>query len=134
MGAGLAAAWRPLLAGGAVLAVLALYVMLAAALFETGHLLDLVFPPAALLVAFAAALGYRVVFDEAEQRVLQDAMARYLSPTVSRWVLEDFDRLRLGGELREMTVLFSDLRRFTTLAHELPPRRSSRSSTSTGPR
>jgi adenylate cyclase len=121
VGTALAAAWRPLLAGAGVLVVLALYVMLAAALFEAGHLLDLVFPPAALLVAFGVALGYRVVFDEAEQRVLQDAMARYLSPTVSRWVLEDFDRLRLSGELREMTVLFSDLRRFTTLAHELPP-------------
>jgi adenylate cyclase len=121
LGAGLAALWRPLLAGLGVLAVLALYVMLAAALFETGRLIDLVFAPAALLLAFAAALGYRVVVDEAEQRVLQDAMARYLSPTVSRWVLEDLDRLRLGGELREMTVLFSDIRRFTTLTHELPP-------------
>jgi adenylate cyclase len=121
LGAGLAALWRPWLAAIAVLAALALYVMLAAALFETGRLIDLVFPPAALLLAFAAALGYRVIVDEAEQRVLQDAMARYLSPTVSRWVLEDLDRLRLGGELREMTVLFSDIRRFTTLTHELPP-------------
>jgi adenylate cyclase len=120
-GTALAAAWRPLLAALAVLILLAAYLTLAAVLFDAGRLLDLVFPPAALLVAFAAALGYRVVFDEAEQRVLQDAMARYLSPTVSRWVLEDFDRLRLGGELREMTVLFSDLRRFTTLAHELLP-------------
>ena len=121
LGAGLAALWRPLLAGIGVLGVLALYVMVAAALFETGRLIDLVFPPVALLLAFLAALGYRVVVDEAEQRVLQDAMARYLSPTVSRWVLEDLDRLRLGGELREMTVLFSDIRRFTTLTHELPP-------------
>ena len=121
VGTALAAAWRPILAGLAVLLLLAIYLTLAAMLFDAGWVVDLVLPPAALLVAFAAALGYRVVFDEAEQRVLQDAMARYLSPAVSRWVLEDFDRLRLGGELREMTVLFSDLRRFTTFAHELPP-------------
>jgi len=120
-GTALATAWRPLAASAGVLGLLVLYVTLAALLFETGRILDLVFAPAALLVAFGAALGYRVVFDEAEQRVLQDAMARYLSPAVSRWVLEDFDRLRLGGELREMTVLFNDLRRFTTFAHELAP-------------
>ena len=66
-------------------------------------------------------LVHRVLFGEAEQRTIRDAMARYLSPAVSRWVLEDPDRLRLGGELREMTVLFSDLRNFTTLAHTLPP-------------
>jgi adenylate cyclase len=119
--AGLAAFWRPVFAGLAVLVILAVYVMGATALFELGHPLDLVYPPAALLLTFGAALIYRVVFDEAEQRVLREAMARYLSPTVSRWVLEDPDRLRLGGELREMTVLFSDLRRFTTVAHELPP-------------
>jgi adenylate cyclase len=48
-------------------------------------------------------------------------MARYLSPSVSRWVLADPRRLRLGGELRELTVLFSDLRNFTTHAHALAP-------------
>jgi adenylate cyclase len=36
-------------------------------------------------------------------------------------VLADPRRLRLGGELRELTVLFSDLRGFTTHAHALPP-------------
>ena len=78
-------------------------------------------PPAALLLTFAVALAYRVVFEQAEQRRIREAMARYLSPAVSRWVLADPGRLRLGGELREMTVLFSDLRNFTTLAHALAP-------------
>jgi adenylate cyclase len=48
-------------------------------------------------------------------------MARYLSPSVSQWVLKDMDRLKLGGETRTMTVLFCDLRGFTTLAHHLDP-------------
>jgi adenylate cyclase len=46
-------------------------------------------------------------------------MARYLSPSVSQWVLKDPERLHLGGETREMTVLFCDLRGFTTLAHAM---------------
>lgn len=115
------AAWRPVTAGLAVAAGLALYGTGAALLFERGVVLDLIFPPAALLIGFATALASRLVAEQAEQRVIREAMGRYLSPAVSQWVLADPDRLRLGGETREMTVLFSDLRQFTTLAHALPP-------------
>ena len=115
------AAWRPLLAGLAVAGGLGLYGTGAALLFERGLVLDLIFPPVALLIGFATALASRLVVEQAEQRMVREAMGRYLSPAVSQWVLADPARLRLGGETREMTVLFSDLRQFTTLAHALPP-------------
>jgi adenylate cyclase len=115
------AAWRPLFAGLTVAGGLGFYGTAAALLFERGLVLDLVYPPAALLISFAAALSSRLVLEQAEQRIVREAMGRYLSPAVSQWVLADPDRLRLGGETREMTVLFSDLRQFTTLAHALPP-------------
>jgi adenylate cyclase len=117
----LASRGRPLSMGLIVLVVLMLYVIAASILLEAGIILDLVLPPAALLLSFAVALVDRVVFEQAEQRRIREAMGRYLSPSVSRWVLADPRRLRLGGELREMTVLFSDLRNFTTHAHALPP-------------
>ncbi|HWC04261.1 MAG TPA: adenylate/guanylate cyclase domain-containing protein [Methylomirabilota bacterium] len=117
----LAAGRRPLGMGLLVLGMLGLYLIAASLLLEAGVILDLVLPPAALLLTFAVALVDRVVFEQAEQRRIREAMARYLSPSVSRWVLADPRRLRLGGELREMTILFGDLRNFTTHAHALPP-------------
>jgi adenylate cyclase len=121
LAAGVVGLWSPWLATLGVLATLAGYLTLAALLFEAGAVLDLIYPPAALLVSFALALAHRLVFAEADRRVVREAMGRYLSPAVGRFVLADPRRLTVGGELRTMTVLFTDLRKFTTLSHTLPP-------------
>ncbi len=117
----LVAVWRPLLAAVVTLALLVAYLLTAMVAVDNGLLLNLVYPPAALLVGLAAALIYRVVFEQAEQRAIRDVLARYLSPSVSRWVLKDPDRLRLGGQTRTMSVLFSDVRGFTTISHAMDP-------------
>jgi adenylate cyclase len=112
---------RPFLAVIGLCLVLLSYFLAAGAFFDAGTLLNLVYPPAAAIFGFAATLVYRVVFEQRQQRVLRGVMARYLSPSVSQWVLQDPDRLRLGGETRTMTVLFCDLRGFTTYSHKLAP-------------
>ncbi len=121
LAAGLAIGVAPWLATAAALVGLAAYLTVAALLFERGWVLDLVYPPAALLLTATFTLTHRVVFVEAEERLIRQAMGRYLSPAVGRWVLENPRRLALGGELRQMSVLFSDIREFTTFAHALPP-------------
>ncbi len=121
VGAALMGLSSPWLAALGTVGALVVYLTLAAALFEAGTVLNLVYPPVALLGSFAVTLAHRVVFAEKDRRLAREAMDRYLSPAVGRWVLEDPRRLSLGGELREMTVLFMDLRQFTTLSHSLPP-------------
>jgi hypothetical protein len=65
------AAWRPLPAGLTVAAGLALYGTIAAALFDSGVVLELIYPPAALLISFAAALASRLVLEQAEQKIVR---------------------------------------------------------------
>jgi adenylate cyclase len=117
----LVATASPWVAAAGTVVALAAYLTLAVLVFDQGVILDLIYPPAALLGAFALTLAYRVVFVEAERRLARQAIARFLSPSVGRWVLEDPRRLALGAEMREMTVLFSDIRDFTTHAHALAP-------------
>jgi adenylate cyclase len=119
--AALCAALLPLWATVATSGLVVAYLAAGGVAFDSGLLLNMVYPPLALLLSFSLIMIYRVVIEQAEQRVIKGVMARYLSPSVSQWALKDPDRLTLGGDTRTMTVLFSDLRGFTTLSQDMDP-------------
>lgn len=56
-----------------------------------------------------------------EKEFIKNTFERYVSKPLAEQILQRRSELRLGGELRDVTVLFSDIRRFTTLAERLPP-------------
>ena len=69
-------------------------------------------------------LRIKALHDQLEQRnnLLLDALQRAVSPGVADQILKDPDRyLRPGGERRTVSILFGDLRGYTSLAEELPP-------------
>jgi len=69
-------------------------------------------------------LRIKALHDQLEQRndLLLDALQRAVSPDVAKQILEDPERyLHPGGERRSVSVLFADLRGYTSLAEELPP-------------
>ncbi len=82
-------------------------------------------PLAAPLLAGGAAAGgaflYRLVVEGKQKRVLQRAFRSYLAPEVLREVLRDPGALRLGGEVREVTLFFTDLQGFSGLAEHSRP-------------
>ncbi len=52
---------------------------------------------------------------------IKSAFSKYVSPDVVNQMIAEPDRLRLGGERRELTLLFSDLQGFTSISEKLPP-------------
>ena len=69
-------------------------------------------------------LRIKALHDQLEQRndLLLDALQRAVSPGVAEQILADPDRyLRPGGERRSVTILFGDLRGYTSVAEESPP-------------
>lgn len=103
--------------------VLAVAGALAAQLaFDGGRILPVAAPASALLLATVGTLAVAYATDLRDRRRLRAAFARYVPPAVVDEVVAQVgDDLRLGGVRREGTVLFCDLRGFTTVAEKLEP-------------
>ncbi len=81
-----------------------------------GLWLPLVVPVLAALLAFVADLAWSYFVEGREKRRVKRLFSRYVSKDVYQRLLASPHDLGLGGERREMTVLFSDMRGFTTLS------------------
>jgi adenylate cyclase len=103
------------------LLALAVYVLAASYYFDEHLVLNLVYPPLALLLTYTGVVFYRVIFEQGQARVLRGVLGQYLSPSIVAHVTRDPDSLKLGGDQREMTVMFSDLRGFTSFSEQLDP-------------
>ncbi len=62
---------------------------------------------------------YEYIKEEREKKKTRDAFQHYVNASVVDSVLADPDMLKLGGQKRDMTVLFSDVRGFTTISEKL---------------
>lgn len=91
------------------------------AVYGQGWVLPLVKPLVAMALVLGGMLLARAASAERERRWLRTVFGHYLAPSVLEEVLRAPDKLRLGGERRRMTVLFSDIAGFTTLSEKLPP-------------
>jgi adenylate cyclase len=85
-------------------------------------LIDPVYPWAVISVVYlvASLLGY--LRTEARQREIRNAFSRYMSPHYVQELAAHPEKLVLGGETRTMTIMFSDIRGFTSLAEGMDAR------------
>ncbi|MBI5235013.1 MAG: adenylate/guanylate cyclase domain-containing protein [Deltaproteobacteria bacterium] len=89
--------------------------------FEKGILLPMAGPVFSASATYLAMLLLKYVSEYRRRRFIQTAFGRYIAPAVLKDILRSPEKLRLGGERRQMTVLFSDIEAFTTLSDRLPP-------------
>lgn len=58
---------------------------------------------------------------EMEKRMIRKAFSQYLSPVLIEELAKYPERLKLGGEVRELSVMFTDIRNFTTISESMDP-------------
>jgi adenylate cyclase len=90
--------------------------------FDDGRIVSFVYPAGALVLSTAGALSVQLVTVAFERERVRDLFSRFVPEDVVDQVLASADHgLRLGGVQREGTVMFTDLRGFTTFAESLTP-------------
>ena len=99
------------------------YLALAVAMFQRGWIINAVDPPVALAAAMVVGLVYRVASERAAQQEVIELFGRHVTSQVAAELVRQADtgELQLGGETREITALFADIRGFTTLSGGMDP-------------
>ncbi|HRS03009.1 MAG TPA: adenylate/guanylate cyclase domain-containing protein [Treponema sp.] len=88
--------------------------------FERNNLvIDFPKPAIAMIISFIAVVSYRAMTEERDKKMIKTTFGKYVSPKVVEQILENPPEL--GGVDKELTVLFSDIRGFTTLSENMTP-------------
>lgn len=86
---------------------------------RAGLLLDPLYPTLAAMLVYLLAGSLQYLLGERERRRVRAAFGRYLAPSLVARLAEHPEELRLGGEIRELTLMFCDIRNFTALAERM---------------
>lgn len=99
------------------------YWIIAFIAFEQGLRLDVLYPTVAGVAGIVLASVVHFIRAQGERKFIHDTFARYVSRDIISQLIKHPDRVRLGGHAKDMTILFSDIRGFTTLSESLTPER-----------
>ena len=104
------------------LGVLGVYVLANLVTLDlTGLQLALATPVFAGALTFIGSTAYRVTIEQRQARALQTALASVIPPGVAQEIARNPERVRMGGDRRVLSVLFTDLKGFTSFSETVEP-------------
>ncbi|MCK4389259.1 MAG: adenylate/guanylate cyclase domain-containing protein [Desulfobacterales bacterium] len=80
-----------------------------------------VYPMIEIGLVYSGISAFKYLTEEREKKKIKGAFEQYMNPSVVRRVMEHPELLKLGGEKRELSVLFSDIRGFTSISERMSP-------------
>jgi class 3 adenylate cyclase len=109
----------PLTVGGLVLTIV-LFTTFSFGAYQYQNLwIPMVAPVTGALLAFLTVTLYNYATEGSQKRFIKSAFSRYLAPSVIEQLIADPSKLNLGGEKREMTAIFTDIQRFSSISEAL---------------
>ncbi len=83
--------------------------------------LNMIYTLLTIILIYLGITIYRYVTEEREKKKIRGAFQYYLTPSVVNEILKDPSKLKLGGDKKRLSVMFSDIRGFTTISEKLSP-------------
>jgi len=105
--------------GGMILIVLAVIIGAFAAYQFANLWVPMITYLAGILAAFLTVTLYNYATEGSQKRFIKSAFSQYLSPKVVEQLILDPSQLKLGGEKRELSAIFTDIRAFSTFSEAL---------------
>jgi adenylate cyclase len=100
---------------------LALPAALACGLYPPGYWMPFAAPETAVALSLVAALVTNYAAEGRQKKFIKGAFSQYLSPVVIEQLVQNPEKLTLGGEKKPLSILFSDIRGFTGISETLDP-------------
>ena len=104
-----------------IVAVLSVWVGISIFVAHKGWWLPLVAPTVGSLYVLLLVFLLKYRIEGREHRFIRNAFQHYVTPEVIDQIVRDPSHLSLGGERRELTILFSDIRGFTSISEKMKP-------------
>lgn len=73
------------------------------------------------VLSYSLLVSYRVVNEQKEKKYIRQTFSKFVSKSVVDELLRDPSKVKLGGDKKNLTVLFSDIRGFTSISERLTP-------------
>ena len=96
-----------------------LYYLFAMVSYSSEFAIPIVPPLAVLIVTSIFGYAYRFILENRNKNKIKNAMGKYLSQDVMKNVVQNIDEVKLGGKRAVVTVLFSDIRGFTSMSEKM---------------
>jgi len=88
---------------------------------KENFLTDMTSPSLAVILCYVGSTVYSYVAERRQKILIKSMFSRYVNPTVVNELVAHPEKLRLGGERKELTIFFSDIENFTQISEKMAP-------------
>lgn len=103
--------------------LLAGYIWYANYMFGSGYWINIIYPTLSAILALLVGGSFRYLVLEKSAREMRSMFSSYLSPKLVARLEKDPEAAKIGGDNKDVTVLFTDIKGFTTFSESHPPQK-----------